>query len=545
MAARSADYTSCEYDMIRPTRRSVIAAIAAAAVPLRLAQAADPVRKRGGTISAVPLPEPARLQAAIDTGVPVQLVSSKMHNGLLNYDLNMKPVPELAESWELAQDGLSITFHLRRGVKWHDGKPMTSADVKFTIEKVARVYHSRGRGVFLNVDTVDTPDDATAIIRLSKPAPYIMTSLHASETPIVPKHIYEVGDIMTNPANNAPIGTGPFRFKEWKRGSYILLERNPDYFVPDRPFLDQIVFKTIPDSGARAVAFESGELDIGGPWPVSMTDLQRYQDSKTLKVSTEGYAAFATMDFLEFNLRDPLLQDVRVRRAIAHCIDRAFIVDTIMFGFATAATGPVSTDMKAFYTPDVPQYPLDTKAAETLLDEAGHKRGADGTRFAVTLDPVPYGDRYEQMAEYVAQALEPVGIKVQVRQQDVASWLRRVYTTHDCQMYLYGIYNMSDPTIGVQRQYWSQGIKDGVVFANGSSYRNPRVDAIFEQAQIEPDQAKRKTLFDEMQRIIATDLPNIALITEHPATVESRKLLNVEASVMGIYDTFANVGLSS
>ena len=468
-----------------------------------------------------------------------------MHNGLVNYDVNMKPIPELAESWEVAPDGLSITFHLRRGVKWHDGQPMTSADVKFTIEKVVRVYHSRGRGVFLNVATVDTPDDATAIIRLSKPAPYIMTSLHASETPIVPKHIYEVGDIMTNPANNAPIGTGPFRFKEWKRGSYILLERNPDYFVPNRPYLDQIVFKTVPDSGARAVAFESGELDIGGPWPVSMSDLQRYQDSKTLEVSTEGYAAFATMDFLEFNLRDPLLQDVRVRRAIAHCIDRSFIVDTIMFGFATAATGPVSTDMKAFYTPDVPQYPLDTKAAEALLDAAGHKRASDGTRFSITLDPVPYGDRYEQMAEYVAQALEPVGIKVQVRQQDVASWLRRVYTTHDCQLYLYGIYNMSDPTVGVQRQYWSQGIKDGVVFANGSSYSNPRVDAIFEQAQIEPDQAKRKTLFEEMQRIIATDLPNIALITEHPATVETRKLLNVDASVMGIYDTFADVGLRS
>jgi peptide/nickel transport system substrate-binding protein len=528
--------------MIQPTRRALLATFAAASLPGTLhAQTATP--RQGGSISMVPIPEPARLQTAIDTGVPVQLVSGKMHNGLLNYDMDMKPVPELAESWEIAPDGLTITFHLRRGVTFHDGHPMTSADVKFTIEKVSKVYHSRGRGVFLNLTTIDTPDEATAIFRLSRPAPYIMTSLHASETPILPKHIYEVGDIMTNPANNAPIGTGPFRFKEWKRGSYILLERNDHYFVPGQPHLDQIVFKTIPDSGARAVAFESGELDIGGPWPVSMTDLQRYKDSKTLKVTSEGYASFATMDFLEFNLRVPLFQDVRVRRAIAHCIDRGFIVDNILYGFGKAATGPVSSDIKAFYTPDVPSYPLDTAKAEALLDEAGHKRGADGTRFTMTLDPVPYGDRYEQMAEYIAQALAPVGIKAEIRQQDVASWLRRVYTTHDCQAYIYGIYNMSDPTVGVQRQYWSQGIKDGVVFANGSSYSNPRIDAIFAQAAVEASQAKRKELFDEMQRIIVTDLPNIALVSEDPATVYNRRVLGAEGSIMGIYDTFANVGV--
>ena len=473
-----------------------------------------------------------------------------MHNGLLNYDMDMKPVPELAQSWEVAPDGLTMTFHLRQGVKWHDGHPMTAADVKFTIEKVTKLFHARGRGVFANVATVDTPDDATAIFRLNHPAPYIMTSLHASETPIVPKHIYETGDVMTNPANNAPIGTGPFRFKEWKRGSYILLERNPDYFLPDRPYLDQIVFKTVPDAGARAVAFESGEVDAGGPWPVSMPDLQRYNDksspeSKRLFVTSQGYAPFASMDFFEFNLRDPLFQDVRVRRAINHAIDRSFIVDNILYGFAVAATGPVSPDMKAFYTSDVPQYPFDPATAEKLLDEAGHKRGPGGARFAMTIDPVPYGDRYQQMAEYIAQALAPIGIKVQVRQQDVASWLRRVYTTHDVQTYVYGIYNMSDPTVGVQRQYWSQGIKDGVVFANGSGYRNARIDAIFEQAQIEPDQAVRKSLFAEMQRIVATDLPNIALVAEHSATVANRRVLNLESNVMGLFDTFANVGVSS
>jgi peptide/nickel transport system substrate-binding protein len=526
--------------MLTPTRRALFAALAGAAMPI----GASAAQKPGGSVSVVPLPEPARLQCAIDTGVPVQLVSAKMHNGLIGYDGSFdKPVPDLATACDIAPDGKTITFKLRQGVKWHDGQPFTAADVKFTIEQVVKKYHSRGRAVFANV-TVDTPDEFTAIFNLAKPAPFIMSVLHPSETPMVPKHIYETGDVLSNPANNAPIGTGPFKFKEWKHGSYILLEKNPDYHFSGKPYLDQVVFKIIPDAGARAVSFESGELDIGGPWPVSMTDLQRYQGGGKLAVTTEGYGPFATMDFFEFNLRDPLFQDVRVRQAIAHCIDQSFIVDTILFGFAKPATGPISQDMAKFYTDKVPRYPVDLKLAETLLDEAGHKRGADGIRFSFTLDPVPYGDRYAQMGEYIVQALDPVGLKVNIRTQDVASWLRRVYTTRDCQTYIYGIYNMMDPSIGVQRQYYSKSIQDGVVFSNGSGYRNARVDAIFEQAQTEPDQAVRKKLFDEFQAIIATDLPNIALVGEEPATIYNKRVGNLDAGLMGIYENFADITVS-
>jgi peptide/nickel transport system substrate-binding protein len=527
--------------MIQPSRRTLLVSVAAAAV-------AGPARaqaKAGGSVSVVPLPEPARLQCAIDTGVPVQLVSAKMHDGLIGYDGSFdKPVPGLATSWEKSADGKSITFKLRQGVKWHDGQPFTAADVKFTIEEVVKKYHSRGRAVYANV-TVDAPDDYTAIFNLAKPTPFLMSVLHPSETPMVPKHIYQAGNVLTNPANNAPIGTGPFKFREWKHGSYILLERNPDYWQPGKPSLDQVVFKIIPDSGARAVAFESGELDVGGPWPVSMIDLQRYQGGGKLKVTTEGYGPFATMDFFEFNLRDPLFQDVRVRQAIAHCIDKSFIVDTILFGFASAATGPISRDMASFYTGKVPLYPVDLKLAEKMLDDAGHQRGAGGVRFGFTLDPVPYGDRYSQMAEYIAQALDPVGIKVTIRQQDVASWLRRVYTTRDCQTYVYGIYNMMDPSIGVQRQYHSRSIQDGVVFSNGSGYRNGRVDAIFDQAQTEPDEAVRKHLFDELQVIIATELPNIALVSEEPATVYNKRVNNLETGLMGIYENFADISVTT
>ncbi len=531
--------------MVRPTRRQIMLGAGGTALFSRAGVAA-PTPKSGGSVSLACIPEPPRLQTAIDTGVPVQLVSSKIHNGLLTYDGSFtRPAPELAEAWEVAPDGKTITFRLRRDVAWHDGKPFTSADVKFTIEQVIKQFHSRGRSVFANVGTVETPDDYTARFILTNPAPYIMWVLHASETPMVPKHIYEGTDILNNPANNAPIGTGPFRFKEWKRGSYILLERNPGYFRSGLPYLDRLVFRVVPDAGARAVAFESGELDIGGPWPVSMTDLQRYADSPKLGISTKSYVAFNIMDFFEFNLRDPLFQDVRVRQAMAHCIDRNFIIDNILFGYADPATGPVSVQMTEFYSPDVPRYPFDLKKAEQLLDDAGHKRGADGIRFSFTIDPVPFGDRFQQTAEYIAQSVAKIGVRATLRQQDAASWLRRVYTTHDVQAYVYGINNMMDPTIGVQRQYWSKAIKDGLVFANGSGYRNDRVDAIFEQAQVEGSQAVRKQIFAEMQKIVTTDLPNVALICEKPATVYNKRIQQLEADLMGIYGTFENVFVTS
>jgi peptide/nickel transport system substrate-binding protein len=459
----------------------------------------------------------------------------------LNYEPNSTPRPELARAWEIASDGKTMTFQLRPGVTWHDGAPFTSADVKFTIENVIKRFHSRGRSVFANVTQVDTPDPLTAVFRLSHPAPYIMAALNAAETPMVPKHIYENGDVLTNPANNAPIGTGPFRFAKWDRGSYIRLERNPTYFEPDKPYLDRIVYRFIPDAGARAVAFESGELDVGGPWPVPASDLARLAQMPKLAITTKGYSALADQNFLEFNLRDPLFQDIRVRQAIAHSIERRFIIDNIFFGYATPATGPISPEMTAFYDADVPQYPYDLATAERLLDEAGRPRGKDGKRFSLTIDPMPYGDRFMQIGQYIAQALPKIGISVELRSQDASSWLRRIYTDYTYQAHIYGIFNMMDPTIGVQRQYWSKAIRPGLVFANGSGYSNPEVDAIFEQAQIEGDQTKRKQLFRNLQRIVATDLPNIPLVNEQQTTVYNRRVQNLDRGLVGVYDTFADV----
>ena len=318
----------------------------------------------------------------------------------------------------MSPDGLTITFTLRPGVKWHDGKPFTSADVQFTFMDILKKFHSRGPATFSHLVAVDTPDELTAVFRLDTPSPYLMRALAAAELPILPKHVYAGSDPLRNPANSKPIGTGPFKLKEWRRGSYIMLERNPDYWDRPRPYLDTLIFRFIPDGAARAVALESGEVQYGTQYIVPMNDVARLKALPNLAVTTEGYEYNTSVNYFEFNLRKPYLQDVRARRAIAHAIDKEFLVKNVWFGFAKAATSPITDKQGDFHTDDVPTYAYDPKKAEALLDEAGVKRGTDGVRLRMTLDYSPSGDMYRQTADYVKQALAQIGIAVQVRNSD-------------------------------------------------------------------------------------------------------------------------------
>ena len=298
---------------------------------------ADDAKK---TLRITIIPEPPSLNAAFNTAIMVQQISTKMMDGLLAYDKTFEPMASLATAWTVAGDGLSIAFKLRPGVKWHDGTSFTSADVKFTFEEVLKKHHPRGRATFANLTEVETPDPLSATMKFSKPAPYAMAALSASESPILPKHLYEGSDLPGNKLNNAPVGTGPFKFVEWQRGSYITLARNPDYWVKGKPEFEAMIVRFIPDAGARAVAFETGELDIGGTDPIALADLDRIKGLPNLAVTTDGYAIFGAMYYFEFNMRDPQFKDVRVRQAIAHAINRDFVAKNVWFGYGSAATSP-------------------------------------------------------------------------------------------------------------------------------------------------------------------------------------------------------------
>jgi peptide/nickel transport system substrate-binding protein len=513
---------------------------------LGLARFAAPAlaQSKRKVLKVVLTPEPPSLVTAFNSAVMVQQISPKMMDGLLAYDRDMKPIASLATEWETAGDGLSIRFKLRPGVKWHDGHPFTSADVKYSVEEILKKHHPRGRSTFGNVITVETPDELTAIVKLSKPSLYIMAALSASESPMLPKHLYENGgEPPANPLVSAPIGTGPFKFVEWQRGRYIRLERNPDYWIKGKPYVDEMIIRFIPDSGARAVSFETGEIQVGGSDPVPLSDLERLKSVPKLNVTTDGYAMCGAMFYFEFNMRDPQFQDLRVRQAIAHAIDRDFVVRNIWFGYADVATGPISQKLKNFYTAEVPKYPFDTAKSEALLDEAGFPRKQGGIRFKVTHDPSGYFEQYRRFGEYFKQAMRKIGIDVDLRNTDAATWQRRVYTENEYQTSSYGIFNTSDPTIGVQRMFWSKNIRKGVPYSNGSGYSSPEMDTLLESGQTEANVERRSEIFAKMQALAMKDLPIIPILNVNYTTVYNSDVKNLGDDIEGFFGTFANVDL--
>ncbi|NDA08585.1 MAG: ABC transporter substrate-binding protein, partial [Alphaproteobacteria bacterium] len=193
---------------------------------LMISSMAAKAENYGGTLAFLVQPEPPTLASYVSTSGPIGLVMPKVYEGLFDYDNDGKMVPMLAESYTMSADGKTVTFKLRKGVTWHDGKPFTSADVKFTILEVLKKVHPRGPNSFREVSSIDTPDDHTAVFNLDNPAPYMMRSFSAYESPIVPKHLLEGQDIKSAPLANNPVGTGPFKFVEWKKGQYIRLDKN-------------------------------------------------------------------------------------------------------------------------------------------------------------------------------------------------------------------------------------------------------------------------------------------------------------------------------
>jgi peptide/nickel transport system substrate-binding protein len=173
-------------------------------------------QKPGGTLVQITQPEPPNLAPYISTSAPISQVTAKVYDGLLEYSFDLKPKASLAESWEVAPDGKTVTFKLRKDVKFHDGKPFTSADVQFTVMEVLKKAHPRGISTFRDVTAIETPDDYTAIFKLNNAAPYMLAALSGYESPMLPKHVFGQGDIKTHPNANNPIGTGPFKFVEWR-----------------------------------------------------------------------------------------------------------------------------------------------------------------------------------------------------------------------------------------------------------------------------------------------------------------------------------------
>jgi peptide/nickel transport system substrate-binding protein len=511
------------------TRRSLIAGTAAGAFVAATPGALRAQAKRGGRLIVAADSEPKNLNPAIVASNGVFFVASKVIEPLADASYTGADglEPKLATAWSGSPDGLSVTFTLREGVTWHDGKPFSSADVAFSAMEVWKKLQNLGRVVFKDLAAVETPDAKTAVFKFAKPTPFqLIRNALPALTAVLPRHVYEGTDIMNNPANVNLVGTGPFQFVETKPGQYTLLKRNPNYWDKSEPLLDEIVFRVLSDRAAAGAALEAEEIHLAAFSMVPLADLPRIAKVKGLKVYANGYEALTYQLVVEINHRRKELADVRVRRAIAHAIDRDFVVKTIFLGYAKPATGPVITTDKALYNPDVPKTPFDPAKANALLDEAGYPRGADGTRFALKLLPAPFFNETKQFGDYLRQALGAVGIKAEIVANDTPAHLKAVYTDHAFDLAVGSPVYRSDPAISTTILFQS-GLPAGVPFSNQYGFADPAMDALIAKAATEVDEAKRTALYKEFQVLAAETLPLVNVAEFSFITVANEKVAGV------------------
>ena len=494
------------------SRRTLLAGasmlLASTALP-RFAYAQE--AKKGGRLIVAADSEPKNLNPAIVASNGVFFIASKVIEPLAEASFDGKDglSPRLATNWEGSDDGLSVTFKLREGVKWHDGKPFTSADVAFSALQVWKPLQNLGRIVFANLESVDTPDELTAVLKFSKPTPFqLIRNALPAVTSVVAKHIFEGTDIATNPANNQLVGTGPFKFTEYKPGEYYLLSKNENYWGESQPNLDEILYRVLPDRAGAANALEAEEIHLAAFSAVPLADLARISKVDGIEVFSKGYEGLTYQLIVEINHRRKELADIKVRQAIAHAIDKEFVVKTIVLGYAAPSTGPVPKNSAEFYNADVPQYGFDVAKANALLDEAGYAKGADGNRFALKLLPAPYFNETKQFGDYLRQALAAVGINAEIVNNDSAAHQKAVYTDHAFDIAVAPPVFRGDPAVSTTILVKS-GTPAGVPFSNQGGYVNAALDALIDKAAVTIDTKERIGLYNEFQKLVVEDLPLI------------------------------------
>lgn len=507
-------------------------AVAAAFLSGPVAQA----QTRGGTLNAIVQPEPPILMLGLNQQGPTQFVAGKIYQSLLTYDAQLKPQPSLAKSWKIAPDGLTYVFELQSGVKWHDGKPFSAADVVFSVDKFLREVHPRGRLIINKyIESVKALNESTVEFKLKESFSPFMSIFVVDNMPMVPKHVYEGTDFRNNPANQTPIGTGPFKFKEWKKGSHIVLVRNPDYWKKGLPYLDEIVFRVIPDAASRAVAFEKGDVQLLRGGDVDNVDVKRIKALPNVEMTTKGWEMYAPMAFMVMNQRKAPFNNLKVRQAVMHAINRKFIVDHIFFGMGKVATGPIASTT-LFYDKNVPQYDFNLKKARALVQESGVNVGATPIKILA----FPYGSAWDRLGEYTKQSLEQIGFKVELDPVDAGGWAKRT-GDFDFDLTFNFTYQYGDPALGVARHFLSTNAVKGSPFVNNQGYNNPKVDELFSTAAASRLPELRQKLYSEAQKILVNDVANGSLFEVENATFYRKNIKNLVKTGIGLNETFDDV----
>ncbi|MDD5431993.1 MAG: peptide-binding protein [Candidatus Omnitrophica bacterium] len=458
-----------------------------------------------------------------------QSASGLIFNGLVKYDKDINLVGDLAESWEIKDGGLTIIFHLRKNVKWHDGFPFTASDVEFTYQKLIdpkiRTPYS---GDFERIKSLEVIDDYTVKVTYKEPFAPGLASWGMS---IIPKHLLEKEDLNTTKFSRHPIGTGPYKFKSWKSQEKIELASNRNYFE-HRPYLDREIFRVIPDESTIFLELQTQGLDSAGLTPLQFT---RQTDTPFFQ---KNYRKFKVPSFtyiyLGFNLNNPKFKDKRVRQALNYAVDKNEIINIVLLGLGKICTGPFVPNSWAFNDKVKPAQ-FDSKKAKELLRECGwiNKNGwleKDGKRFEFTIITNQGNEERLKVAQIIQRRLKDVGIKVNVKVLEWSVFLTEFIDKKNFESVLLGWGLGREPD---NFDIWhSSKTKEGEF--NFIGYKNEEVDNLLTSARRTFNQEERKACYHRIQEILYDEQPYMFLYVPDGLSVLHSRFQGVKLEPIGI-----------
>lgn len=482
--------------------------------------------KDAGTVTMVIESSPTNLDPRIGTDGQSEHIDSLIFDALVRRDEHFNVQPSLAQSWE-TPDPLTLVFHLRSGVRFQDGRPLTSKDVQWTIASILnKTVTSVKANAYRNVTRIDAPDPLTVIFHLKQPDPGLLSSLSDGAIGIVPAG-------SGRDFGGHPIGSGPFRFLSQEQDKEVVIERNPGYWSQP-PHLERVRFAVVPDLITRALELQKGSADVGVN---ALTADQIYALRNDKRLAIESGPG-TVLNYISFNTRDPVLRDVRVRQAIAYAINRPLIVHTLWRDRARLADSLLPPNHWA-YADARRSYGYDPGRARALLDAAGCKPDKDGVRFHLTIK-TSTDETGRTLAVVLQQQLRQVGIALEVRSFEFATFyadiskgafqmytLRWIGGNEDPDIFRYAYATASAPPHGANRGYYS----------------NAALDALIAKASLTPAESDRAVLYAQVQQILANDLPSINLWYLDTVIVHNTRLENIQLSSSGNFDFLRTASL--
>jgi peptide/nickel transport system substrate-binding protein len=474
---------------------------------------------------------PTNLDPRVGIDAQSERIGELIFDALLTRDEHLNVAPGLAEHWDIP-DPLTYVFHLHRGVTFHDGRTLTSHDVKWTFDSLLQgKIRSTKSAAYRFVDHIDAPDELTVVFHLKEPNATLLWNLSEGASGIVP---YGSLDEITR----KPIGSGPFKFVSAEQDKEVVVERNDNYWGT-KARLARVRFTVVPDATTRALELRKGSADVAVNAFTSDTVVALEREPNLQIERAPG----TVLSYLAFNLRDPTLRDVRVRQAIAYAIDRAPLLQYIWRGFAQPALSALPPQSWA-YDQDVTAYPHNPEKARQLLDAAGYgvRDGArDGVRFHLTMK-TSTEESTRLLAAVLQQQLRDVGIALDIRTFEFATFFADV-SRGAFQFYsLRWIGGNEDPDIFEYSFHSNRFPPNG---ANRGFYSNQRVDSLIDQARRQTDQNARKRLYAEVQEVLAQDEPYINLWYFDNVLVHTRRVRNATLNPSGNYDFLKTVEITN